>query len=94
MAQDRKAEGRIGRRALLRDGAMLLGISVAIGAAARQEAAAQEKVSQQTAKYQNQPNNGQKCSACTYFQPPSSCKLVNGTISPNGWCMLFAAKSS
>jgi hypothetical protein len=44
-------------------------------------------------KYQTHPNkNGQKCSQCALFKPPSSCKLVTGTISPNGWCVAFSAK--
>lgn len=61
--------------------------------------AAQAKGSQAQFKYQNKPNNGHKCSGCSFFIPGKpttgngSCKLVDGTISPNGWCTAWAAKS-
>jgi hypothetical protein len=53
---------------------------------------AQTKVSHEIAKYQDQPNNGQQCSTCSQFEPPSGCKLVESPISPNGWCQLYQAK--
>jgi hypothetical protein len=41
-------------------------------------------------KYQDQPGDGgAKCSECSLFQSPSSCSVVTGTISPNGWCTAF-----
>lgn len=44
-------------------------------------------------KYQDKPGkNGQKCSGCRYFKPPHSCKIVTGTISPNGWCIAWSKK--
>ena len=44
-------------------------------------------------KYQGTPGpHGQKCAGCTLFKPPSGCKVVTGTISPNGWCIAFNAK--
>lgn len=30
-----------------------------------------------------------ECQHCEYFQAPSSCELVGGTISPQGCCSLF-----
>jgi hypothetical protein len=60
---------------------------------------AQAKGSQAQFKYQNTPKNGQKCSTCTQFIPGSSpskngsCKVVDGSISPNGWCIAYAKKS-
>jgi hypothetical protein len=45
-------------------------------------------------KYQDTPGTGgAKCSGCSLFSAPSSCSLVTGTISPNGWCTAFSAKS-
>ena len=42
-------------------------------------------------KYQDQPGaGGAKCSECSLFQSPSSCSVVTGTISPNGWCIAFS----
>jgi High potential iron-sulfur protein len=61
--------------------------------------AAQAKGSQAQFKYQKTPDNGHKCSQCTFYIPGSSstangsCKIVSGTISPNGWCTAWAKKS-
>jgi len=55
---------------------------------------AMAKMTQQTVAYQATPNNGLKCSGCALFKAPSSCIMVDGTISPDGWCKLFAKKSS
>lgn len=57
-------------------------------------ASAQTKVTKQQAKYQDKPKGDQRCSGCVNFIAPSSCRFVEGQISPNGWCSLFAAKSS
>jgi hypothetical protein len=60
---------------------------------------AQAKGSKAQFKYQATPSNGKKCSQCTFYIPGSSpkangtCKIVDGSISPNGWCTAFAAKS-
>ena len=44
-------------------------------------------------KYQDKPGkNGQKCSGCRFFKAPSSCTIVTGKISPNGWCTAWAKK--
>lgn len=56
-------------------------------------AEAQSKTSKKVAKYQDQPNKGQKCSECRFFQPAHSCQLVAGNISPNGWCSFFGKKT-
>lgn len=61
-------------------------------AAAELEAAATPKKTKAQAKYQDTPNGKQKCSACAHFVAPKSCKLVEGDISPDGWCMLFTPK--
>jgi hypothetical protein len=59
---------------------------------------AQAKGSKAQFKYQSTPKNGQKCSQCMFFIPGSSasangtCKIVDGSISPNGWCTAFAKK--
>jgi High potential iron-sulfur protein len=63
-----------------------------------QRTTAEAGESQSQAGYQNKPMNGKKCSQCTFFIKGSSatsngtCKVVNGAISPNGWCKLFTAK--
>ena len=44
-------------------------------------------------KYQDKPNGDQKCSTCMQFEPPGSCKVVEGAISPNGYCIAWVKKA-
>jgi hypothetical protein len=53
---------------------------------------AQQKLTHETAKYQDQPKDGQQCSGCVQFVAPASCKVVADPISASGWCQLFTAK--
>lgn len=55
-------------------------------------AKAQSKMSQQAAKYQDTPKAGHSCDKCTLFVSPDACKMVDGKISPQGWCLLFTQK--
>jgi hypothetical protein len=80
----------VSRRALLRGAALTFGIAATCMVTKR--AAAQAKLSQADAKYQDQPKGDQSCNACQHFQAPSSCQVVDGTISPQGWCQLFVKK--
>jgi hypothetical protein len=52
------------------------------------------KVPQKAVKYQDTPKGDQTCENCAPFEAPSSCKTVDGTISPQGWCMVYAKKPS
>lgn len=67
-------------------------------AVASAAAPAQAKGSQAAFKYQNSPKNGQKCAGCKFFIRPAGnsknggCKLVDGSISPNGWCIAYSPK--
>jgi hypothetical protein len=51
------------------------------------------KVPKQSVSYRETPNSGNACSACGNFVAPSACTLVEGSISPDGWCGLFKAKA-
>lgn len=76
-----------------------LALPATIGLARGAMAQAGPKVPQKVAQYQESPKNGQKCDLCKYFIAGSSptangtCRLVEGSINPNGWCALFAAKA-
>jgi hypothetical protein len=76
-----------------------LAVPATIGLATTVKAQAATKVPQSVAQYQETPKNGQKCDLCKYFIAGSSptangtCQLVEGSINPNGWCTLFAAKA-
>lgn len=54
--------------------------------------AAAAKMSPRAMSYKPSPNGNQSCANCANFQPPASCKLVDGTISPSGWCILYRPK--
>ena len=57
------------------------------------------KSSQASMHYQTTPNNGKQCSGCNFFLPVKSatdtgaCKIVDGSISPNGYCIAYTPKS-
>ena len=86
------------RRSLVKRIALLAGTASIPGLIASVPAHAQAKVSQANAKYQSTPNGDKKCSNCLQFVPGKSanengtCKIVEGTISPNGYCVLWVAK--
>jgi hypothetical protein len=67
-----------------------IGAAVIVGTTT--PALAAGKVSQAIVKYQTMPKGEQHCENCLHFQPPSSCQTVDGTISPQGWCMVYAKK--
>jgi hypothetical protein len=56
-------------------------------------AQADAKVSQASVQYQDQPKGDQQCSGCIHFVGPNACRAVEGEISPEGWCILWAAQS-
>jgi hypothetical protein len=76
------------RRDLLR----VLGLGVAAGVArgARAQTASPAKATKAEADYQDAPKDIRMCATCQLFEPPSACKVVEGPVSPNGWCKLFA----
>jgi hypothetical protein len=82
----------ISRRDMLRNATVIAG-GVAALAAAFTATRAEAKNSQAAAAYQATPKNGQSCATCALFRPPSSCLMVEGTISPDGWCKFYVKKS-
>jgi High potential iron-sulfur protein len=89
MTLDDKNQTPVSRRTMLRGAAatacavpvMLAGVS-----------AAHAKASQKAVAYQDTPKGEQSCANCRVFEPPSSCKTVEGTVSPNGWCKIYIKK--
>jgi len=78
-------------KAMSRRAAVKIGLAaLAAGVAGR--AASQQKIAQNLVQYQDTPKNGQKCADCMQFEAPDKCKVVDGKISPNGWCAAFVAK--
>ncbi len=53
----------------------------------------QPKLDRALVKYQNVPGpDGHYCGVCTNFIAPSSCRVVDGEISPGGYCLSYAPK--
>ena len=87
---------KISRRSFLK-GAMFLAAGTAIPLAAfSRNALADNKVSKAAMHYQDKPNGSARCSGCIQFIPGSgkmgTCKVVAGSISPDGWCLAFSPK--
>jgi hypothetical protein len=89
MSEHRKYTLDLSRRGLLRAAAIGVGTGVLAGGGA---VAATPKFSQAQAKYQATPKGAQRCAVCSQFVAPASCKTIDGKISPNGWCVMFAPK--
>jgi hypothetical protein len=82
---------KVSRRSMLRGAALLAGGTLAAGVIVVKPAFAQ-KSAKDAVKYQDSPKDGQKCSDCVYFQAPSSCSVVEGSIAANGWCAVYNKK--
>jgi High potential iron-sulfur protein len=80
---------RISRRSLLLEGIVCAGGAATMLAAADVQSAQAAKISQGVVKYQDSPKGEQMCSNCKLFTAPNACQTVDGTISPNGWCMIY-----
>jgi hypothetical protein len=50
---------------------------------------AQKKLTQAAIGYQDHPKGDEACGTCPYFQFPKACVVVEGEISPSGWCPIW-----
>lgn len=74
---------------------------LAIGAFAALAAEADAKAPQKAVMYQDKPKDGKKCYQCRFYidnakdpaKANGGCTQVSGSISPNGWCVVYAAGS-
>ncbi|HSN20875.1 MAG TPA: high-potential iron-sulfur protein [Usitatibacter sp.] len=83
---------RWGRRSFCRGAGAIAGAALAGTVIPLRVAVAQQKASKKAMQYQDSPKNGQQCDQCMHFEPPKSCKIVEGDISPKGWCVAWAKK--
>ena len=72
--------------------AMLKATFVAIPLGLCGKASAQAKIAQNLVQYQDKPKGDAECDKCAQFIAPGSCVVVDGKISPKGWCVAFAPK--
>ena len=80
--------GKASRRAFLWR-AILSGVAGLALALFDTKSRAQGKSTKQQAQYKDTTDQGVYCKACAYFRPPNACKIVEGDISPTGWCSLW-----
>ncbi len=87
---------KISRRSLLKGAAAIMGIGFASAFAGRVVAA---KATKTAMKYQDKPNGDEQCSNCRFFIPGKTptangtCQVVEGSISPHGYCIAYNRKS-
>jgi hypothetical protein len=79
-----------GRTIIVRSVACAAGAASLLGPVTEASA----KMAQKIAEYQETPKGDQQCSNCSLFQEPSACTLVDGEISPAGWCKFWVKKTS
>jgi hypothetical protein len=84
---------KLSRRSVLRGAALLASAALTAKLVPSKEALAQQKASQEAMKYQDKPNGDKRCSNCLNFIPSNSCTIVEGTVSPNGYCLAWAKKT-
>ena len=89
--------GRSSRKDALKSLIVLPSLAAAL--AATSEVAQAAKNTQAAMKYQATPKGGLKCVDCRFFvagKPATAngtCTIVEGAISPKGWCIAYAAKT-
>jgi hypothetical protein len=89
MDSKNKDRAQVTRRAILR-GAAVAASAVPVLLAGVSTAHA--KATQKAVGYQDTPKGEQSCANCRVFEPPSSCKTVEGIVSPSGWCKIYIKK--
>lgn len=91
MSDNQSSSPRVSRRDFLFAAAVGGGALIG-GGLASSPARAAGKIPQKAVSYQATPKGAQRCDNCALWQGPSSCKLVDGTIAPAGWCTLYKRK--
>jgi hypothetical protein len=82
----------LSRRSIMKGAALLAGGTLIAGVMASKEARAQ-KAAKGSLQYQDRPNGDKQCSNCTQFIPNNDCQIVEGTVSPQGYCIAWQKKS-
>ena len=89
--QERNSINRISRRDFLFAASVVSG-AVVSSTLLVSPALASTKMSPKAMSYRPTPNGNQRCDNCANFQAPGSCKLIDGPVSPSGWCILYNPK--
>jgi len=78
----------LSRRLLLQKAIGTAAVAAVIGAYVKPAPAA-IKISKAAVAYQDHPQGDKRCAACRQFQSPDSCRMVDGPVSPQGFCRIF-----
>lgn len=87
------------RRDIFKKGIVVTAGAIAAGLMFESRPAQAAKASKAVAMYQDKPHGKQQCDGCVHFVAGATptangtCKVVDGSISPKGWCVLFAPKA-
>jgi hypothetical protein len=76
------------RLATIAGGAVMLGTTMITN----RSFADPTKSPQKIAGYQVTPSGTAQCDNCKEFEAPSSCKTVEGSVAPTGWCRIYIKK--
>ncbi len=80
------------RRSVLKS-AVAFASAAGAGLLSSERARAQAKVPKAAMKYQDHPDGDKQCSNCLQFIPPDACKIVEGKIAPNAYCIAWVKKA-
>ena len=50
------------------------------------------KATQKAVKYQDSPRGTAQCDNCALWVAPDQCKIVEGPLSPIGWCSVYSRR--
>lgn len=74
-------------------GAIWPAVAAGFAAATGRSAVAAPMIPKKLAEYRDRPDAGHDCAACCMFVPghPARCTMIEGIISPQGWCRYWQA---
>ncbi len=94
---DKPMDKKFSRRTFIKGAAFAAGAAAVPGLMLSGGARAASKLPKSAVQYQDHPKNGKHCSECLQFIPgkngPATCKVVQGKIDPDGYCVAFVPKS-
>jgi secreted PhoX family phosphatase len=96
---DKIIDKKRSRRSFLKGVALLSGLAAVPVSFVSQQAYAAAKASKASMQYVDHPNGKKDCVSCIQFIPGKTvkadglCKVVEGAIKPEGYCIAFAPKA-
>ena len=82
----RPSRRRMLKAAMSVGGAALLGYTMESNAQQKPKATLKKR-SKEAVGYRDEPYEGRSCAKCVLYSGHGECVLVEGEVSPNGWCL-------